>query len=167
MIIVLRLLHVVLGVYWAGTLIFIATFLEPSIRAALPESGKVQAQLLQRRFLDIMPVVAALTILSGIELSRRDSGGFAAGWIGSGTGLALTIGGLSAIAAFVIGVFIMRRAQLRAFALAQSLPQLEPAAKEALQAEIQRMRRVVTVSVRWVALLLAVSVIGMAVARYV
>ena len=51
MMIVLRLLHVGLGVFWAGSLLFIALFLEPSVRAALPESGKVMQQLAKRRLL--------------------------------------------------------------------------------------------------------------------
>ena len=50
-----RLLHVVLGVFWAGALIFTAVFLLPSIRDAGPDGAKVAAGLMRRRFLDVLP----------------------------------------------------------------------------------------------------------------
>jgi hypothetical protein len=51
----------------------------------------------------MFPVVAGLTILSGAVLYWRDSNGLQAAWIGSPTGLAFGIGGIAAIAAFVLG----------------------------------------------------------------
>ena len=77
--IVLRLVHILLGVFWAGTLLFVATFLEPSLRAAGPEGGRVMQRLLQRRYLDIMPVIAALTIATGLILYWVVSGGLTTG----------------------------------------------------------------------------------------
>ena len=35
LIITLRLLHIVLGVFWAGTLVFFAAFLVPSVKDAV------------------------------------------------------------------------------------------------------------------------------------
>jgi uncharacterized membrane protein len=164
--IVLRALHVVLGVFWAGTLFFLALFLEPSIRAALPESAKVQQQLLQRRVLDIVLVVALLTIVTGLLLLWRVSGRFDAAWMGSRPGMAFSTGGLAAIVAFIIGVGVMRPAQLRAASLGPAAQQAEGAEREALMAHVQDLRRRVTATVRWVASLLALSVLAMGVARY-
>ena len=60
----LRLLHIVLGVFWAGTLIFVATYLVPSVREVGPDGVKVMGAIVRRRFLDVMPAVAAVTIVS-------------------------------------------------------------------------------------------------------
>lgn len=163
----LRLVHIVLGVYWAGALFFIATFLEPSVRAAGPEGAKVMRGLLERRYFEILPAVAGLTILSGLALYWQVSGGLNAAWLGSRLGLSLTLGAAAALVAFVIGVVVMRPASLRIFALGQAVQQRpEGAARDVQLAEIQRLRQRTTASVRWVATLLAVAVIGMAVARY-
>jgi hypothetical protein len=59
---------------------------------------------MRRRRLGIFfPIVATLTILAGAALYWRDSGGLQGSWITSPTGLAFTIGGLAALAAFVGG----------------------------------------------------------------
>jgi len=166
--IVLRLAHVVLGVYWAGTLFFVVTFLLPGVRDAGSEGERVILALQRRRYFETMPVVAALTIVSGLLLYWRVSNGFAMSWIRSGEGLSLTVGGFAALMAFAIGVGVMRPVSLRAIQLAQSVKQLpEGAAGESRLAEIQALRMRAAASVRWMAGLLAVVVATMAVARYV
>jgi len=165
--IVLRLLHVVLGVFWAGTLFFVAWLLIPSVGDAGPDGAKVMQALQRRGMLNIVPVAALLTILSGLVLYWRVSGGFQPAWSGSPTGMSLGIGAVSAIVAFVIGVFVMRAATLKAGALSQTLAQLtEASAREARMAEIQALRLRAAQAARWVAALLAIAVATMAVARY-
>jgi hypothetical protein len=165
--VLLRLLHIVLGVYWAGTLIFTALYLEPSVRAAGPPGGQVMAQLIRRGHLNVMPAVALITMLAGIELYRRVSAGFQPEWIASPRGMTLTIGAVAAIVAFVIGVFVMRATSLRVIALTKAAQDAaEGPDRDSRLAEIQPLRRRVTLSVRWVAALLGVSVAAMAVARY-
>lgn len=164
--VVMRLLHIVLGAFWAGTIVFMAIFLEPSIRAAMPESGKVMLQLQRRRLMTVMPAVALLAILSGGWLMWRISGGMDPAWFRSSAGRALTYGAGAALLAFAIGVGVMRPAQLKAFALAQQLAQAGGSAPEARQTELAALRRRATVSLRWVAALLVVAVAAMAIARY-
>lgn len=166
--VVLRIVHILCGVFWAGSLIFMATFLEPSVRAAGPDGAKVMQQIQRRRLLDIMPVIALLTILSGLALLERLSGGFSPEWLRSGMGMSLSLGGLSALVAFVIGVFVMRRAALRAAAAGQAALQLpEGTEREARLAEVQALRRRAAIAGRWVAALLGVAVTGMALSGYV
>lgn len=168
MLLVLRLVHIVCGVYWAGTIFFVATMLEPSVRAAGPEGGKVMQALMRRRYLDILPAIAVLTIVSGLELYRRVSGGFSALWITSRPGMTLTFGSIAALVAFTIGMSVMRPAAKRLGPLAQSAQQLpEGPERKARLGEIQRLRRRTATAGRWVAGLLALAVTGMALARYV
>lgn len=166
-IVLLRLLHIVLGVYWAGTIAFTALYLEPSVRAVGPPGGQVMAQLVKRGHLNVMPIVALITILTGIELYRRASAGFELAWIGSTQGMTLTIGALTAIVALVVGVFVMRASSLKAMAKTPSAQQApDGPERERLLEEIQSLRRRATLSLRWVAGLLGISVAAMAVARY-
>jgi len=162
----LRALHVGLGVFWAGTMVFVAVFLEPSIRATLPEGGRVQQELMRRRLFDVMPGVALLTILSGAWLYWRVSGGLDRAWLGSRPGITLTLGALLTLVAFAIGIIIARPAQLRAAALGPLVAKATGAEKDAMTEQLQALRRRGTVTLRWVATLLALATLAMGVARY-
>lgn len=165
---ILRLVHIVCGVYWAGTLFFVATLLQPSVADAGPEGGKVIQALLRRRYLEIVPVMAVLTILSGLELFRRISGGFKIAWITTGPGMTLTMGVVAALLAFTIGMSVLRPSAKRVGPLAQEAQQLpEGPDRDALLADVQRLRRRTARGGRWVAALLTAAVIGMAAFRYV
>jgi hypothetical protein len=81
--------------------------------------------------------------------------------------MALGLGAVASIVAFVIGVSIMRPATLKAGALAQSLPRVtDPAARDTRQAEVQGLRARAADAANWVAALLGLAVAAMAVARY-
>ena len=165
--VLIRLLHILLGAFWAGTLISNALFLAPAIGEAGPDGAKVMAGILRRRFLDVMPIVALLTILTGVWLYWRISGGFDPGWSRSPIGMAYGVGGILAIVAFGTGVGVLRPAMLRIPKLAGEAAQAkDPAAREALTAQIAGLRRRSTTAGRIVALLLALATGFMAVARY-
>ncbi len=167
MLVMLRFLHIVLGVYWAGTIIFSALYLDPSVRAAGPAGGQVMAQLVKRGHLNTLPVAAVLTVLVGIELFRRVSGGFDPTWMSSPMGIALSIGAVTAIVGLIIGLFVMRPTAMKVMQLAQAAMQApEGPARDAQLAALQPLRDRVTLGLRWVAGLLTVTVIMMAVARY-
>lgn len=162
----MRLLHIGLGVFWAGTVVFTAIFLFPSIAEAGPDGAKVGAALMRRRFMQVMPPIAGLTILSGLYLYWRDSGGFQPSFMRSGMGVTLGIGAAAAIAAFVVGVAVMRPAMTRAGALAQNAAQAAPADRQPQLAEAQTLRQRGTRAGQVVAVLVSVTVVAMALARY-
>lgn len=162
----LRLIHIGGGVFWVGATFFIVLFLEPSVRAAGPDGAKVMQGLQQRNLLNILPVVAALTLLSGVALYWRASVGFNTDWMASRIGASLTIGAVTSIVAFLLGVFVMRASTLRAGRLAAKAQQSEGEAQAALMAQVQALRVRARTSARWIAALLAVAVATMAVARY-
>jgi hypothetical protein len=167
LVLILRLVHITLGVFWAGTLIFFAVFLVPSVRDAGPDGAKVMAALQRRRFLDVMPTVAALTILSGLWLYWRISGGFSVAWVTSPAGLALATGGLLSVIALGIGLGIMRPAAIRAAGLAQQLAASpEGPDREAQLKVVQQLRQRTAAAGRVVAVLLTLATAMMAVARY-
>jgi hypothetical protein len=161
-----RILHIGLGVFWAGALVFMAVFLEPSVRGAGPDGAKVMQQMMKRGLLNVMPVVAFLTIVSGVTLYWLIDSTFRL-WMYSAYHFALAAGGVIAIVAFAIGVLVMRPAALRAAAIGQGAAQLpEGPERDGKMAEVQALRRRSAVAGRVVAVLLSVTVITMAVARY-
>lgn len=164
---VARLLHVLLGVFWAGTMIFNALFLVPAMGEAGPDAAKVMAGIQRRRFMDVMPLVALVTILSGLWLLWMTSGGFNAGWMRSPTGMAYSWGALFALVAFGIGVGILRPAMMRIGRItAQAAQAADPAQRESLLAPVPALRRRSMLAGRAVAVLLALATALMGIARY-
>lgn len=167
LLIVARLLHVLLGVFWAGTLIFTALFLVPAIAEAGPDGAKVMAGVQRRRFMDVMPAVALLTILSGLWLYWKVSGGFDHHWMRTPTGLAYGVGGLIAIGAFGIGVGVMRPAMKKVGGLAAAAAQAtEPVTRERMMGDVATLRRRSAMAGKAVAVLLVIATVLMGVARY-
>jgi hypothetical protein len=164
---VMRVLHILLGVFWAGTLIFSAIYLQPSMRDAGPDAAKVSAGLMRRRFLDVMPMVALITILSGLWLYWRVSGGFQPAYMRSVTGMTIGFGGAAAIAAFATGVLVMRPAVLRAGALAEAAAQGPASERDAQLATAMALRMRAALAGKAVAALLVIAVVAMSIARYV
>ena len=167
LIIVARVLHILFGVFWVGTVMFSAVFLVPAMQDAGPDGAKFGAALARRRFMDIMPPIAGVNILSGLWLYWKVSGGFQPAFMRSGFGMTLGLGAVAAIAGFAVGVRVMRPAMMQAAALAQSAAQAPVAERDAQLAKAQALRLRAGAAGRVVALLLALAVILMAVARYV
>jgi len=150
---VLRLIHIGGGAVWVGMMVFMVFFLTPAIAEAGPaEGGKLMAALQRRRIMVIMPVIALLTIGSGLWLMQRLYGGPGA-LAGSRMGIALNVGAAAAIIAFLIGIIFMRPAMMRATTTTDP-------------AEAQRLRTRGATLGRLVARLLVLALAAMAVARY-
>jgi len=165
--VIARVLHVVLGVFWAGTLVFNALFLGPAVGEAGPDGAKVMGGIIRRRFMDIMPLVALVTILTGLWMYWQHAGGFRGGWAGSPMGIGFGSGGVLAIIAFVIGVAILRPAMSQIGQLAARAGQSADAAeRETLMSQVAALRKRATTAGRWVAALLAVATALMGIARY-
>jgi hypothetical protein len=165
--VVLRLVHIVAGAVWVGIAVFVAFFLGPAIQDAGTDGGKVMAALQRRGFMIVLPVLALATILSGVWLYWRASAGFHPDYVSSRPGLTFAVGAVAALAAFALGVTVMRGSMLRAGSLAQALGEATTEAARAERLlEIQRLRARGALAGRWVALLLLVAAAAMAVARY-
>lgn len=167
LLVVLRMVHIIGGVYWAGTIFFFVTFLEPAIRSLGPDGGKVMVRFFERGYLTLLPVIATLTLLSGLWLLWLVSDGFDSRYMGSRIGIGLSTGGFFAILAFVVGMTVMRPAGARIWAIARTLPnENDEAARAALMAELGRLRDRTGLAARTVFGLLVAAVVLMAVARY-
>lgn len=168
LIIVLRLLHVVGGALWVGMVTFATYFLQPALQETGPEGGKVMAALQRRGIMTVMPILAAVTLISGLWLYLRAAAGGHAEFARSGTGMAFGLGGLAAIVAWLVGMFVMRPAMMKGVALMQSLgPSASAEERQRAGAEAQRLRGRAAVAGKATMHLLLFAVAAMAVARYI
>jgi hypothetical protein len=67
-VLILRFLHVFLGVFWAGSGLFLAFFLGPAVKAAGPDGGKVMGQLSASKWPVAIAASALLSTLAGFAL---------------------------------------------------------------------------------------------------
>lgn len=163
--IVLRLIHILGGILWLGSGLFTLFFLQPAlIKAGPATAGPIMANLQQRRMFTILPVVALLTILSGIRMMMIVSAG-GPQWFQSPMGRTFSISGALAILSFLTAILISRPATVRMGKLAQaSIP--DGASKDARDAQIRSLQRRAAWSTQIAIGLLILAAAGMAVARY-
>lgn len=167
MFLTMRVLHIVTGVFWAGSIFFLVSFLQPAFKDAGPDGAKVFAALRARRMFTWTPVLAFVTIVSGLWLYMIRMGGGSA-WARTQEAMTLGTGAIASLLAFVIGWFVMRSSTLKAADLAQAAgPMPAGAERDAKMAEVMSLRKRATMATRAVATLLLVAVISMAVARYI
>lgn len=163
LVLVLRLVHIVGGVFWAGTAFFLAGFLGPSVAATAPDGSKVMGHLLARtRFNTAIGLAATLTAVSGVILFVIVSGNLQMAWITTAAGLALSIGAVAGLLGFFHGMTAILPTSLRTASLVREIaasggpPSPEQSAQlGALAAKSSRNSRIV-------AYLLVIAVLGMA-----
>jgi uncharacterized membrane protein len=163
--ILLRLLHILGGIFWVGTMLLLAGFLLPTARATGREGGRFLQYLMQQRKLQVYLGVAMLaTVLSGIIMYARTAAATHGAWAGSRPGIAYGVGAVAAIVAAAVGGAIGRRAGLRLQAVGQAIGAAGPTPEQ--QAEIGRLQDRMALGARLAASLLIVSAGAMAVGRY-
>ena len=165
--IVLRIVHILGGVFWVGAAMTFFFFIEPTARTLGRQAQPFMKQMLGVRRLPIYILTAhLLVVLSGILLYWRDSSGFRLDWITTGPGLGFTIGGVAAIGATVVGALFIRP-NVEAFgALTDRLATAGGPPTEEELGEVHRLqetlRRLGAIDLA----LLTVAVLTMATARY-
>jgi uncharacterized membrane protein len=164
---VLRLVHVLGGIFWVGSMMYSSFFLVPVVRSSPAVAGQVMAGLQRRRLFVIMPIVALLTIASGIRLLMITSAGFSDSYLSTTPGRTYSAGGVAAIVAFLLAVLVSRPAFVHIGKLSASLANTtDEGGRQRITAEIQRLNRRSTIANGIVLVLLVFTAVAMATARY-
>lgn len=164
---VLRLVHIISGIMWVGSGIFVAFFLIPALAANRQLMPQVMEGLQRRRVFIIVPTAGLLAILSGVWLLWIDSAGFAGSYMETGPGRTFSLGGAAAIIALLLQVFVARPAGVRLGAIATQLAASPPAnERERLSDEADRLRRRNAMTTLAAVLFGLLAASAMAIARY-
>jgi len=165
----LRLFHIVIGVFWVGAVAFIAFFLVPSLQSAGPAGGAIMQQLTQQRRMPAwLSASGGLTILAGLLLYWHDSGGFSSvEWMRSGTGVTFGLGAVLAIAGIGVGSAVNVPAARELGALMARAQAAGGPPAPADLAVAQRLQARLATGARASAVLLLLAAAAMSVARYV
>jgi uncharacterized membrane protein len=166
----LRLVHILAGIFWVGATLVLAAFLMPAARAVGPGAGALMSQLMQRQRLQLwMNVAMTLAILAGFALYGLDSRMSGGGFGRSATGMTLALGGLFAIAAAGVGGAMIKPTGRKLGEIAERMQQPlrgggGPPAD--LVAEAQPLQRKMQRALTIMSVLLVLSATTMAIARY-
>jgi len=167
--IVFRILHIGAGIVWVGSVFFLVAFVQPSAAAIAPAGAPFMSELLgARRLVDRILIMASVTIVAGLILYLRDmndAGGFG-DLVGTNDGVALTIGGVAAIAAFLVGLFGTRPNVRRLLGLGRQIASAEQPPAPELAAQVASLQDLTKMLARISLGLLGITVIAMSTARY-
>ena len=166
-IILLRLVHILSGIFWVGTALFTAFYLLPAMASAGPAAGPVMASFQRRKLYTVLPLMALLTMLSGARLMQIVSGGFQPAYFRSLSGRTFAGAAVAAIIAFIISLAVARPAALRAGALGAQLAETQDqAARATLMTQLEGARKKSAIGTLAAVALLVIAAGGMAIARY-
>ena len=161
----LRIIHIVGGVFWVGGVLIMAFFIAPAVGATEEAGQKFIGHLMGNlKFSNRMSAAAGLTILAGFILYWIDSDGFTSAWMSSGAGRGFGIGAAFALIGFVFGILIGRTTKAMAQLGAQLSQQGKPSPEQMSQMQSLRKQQAAYSNISAATLILAV--VFMAIARY-
>jgi len=167
--VVFRIVHIVSGVFWVGSIFLFVVYVQPSVAEIAPAGAPFMAELLgKRRLVDRIIVLAVITIAGGLVLYWHDWHQYPSfdDWIRSHFGATLTLGMLGAIAALVIGVVVTRPNVMRLLALGGQVAASGAPPTPEVGAEMGAIQGRLKTAARASFALLVVAVLAMATARY-
>ena len=164
--IILRTIHILSGVFWVGFAIFNIVFLQPTIRAIGAEGQKTFQYLMrQTKLMTTVYVAATLTTITGIiqygYVSHLQTAFLASGW-----GMVLTLGSVSGIIAWFIAIFMIRNLFNSIGKVGQEIQASSGAPDSELMAKMTGLVSKLGLVGKTALAVMIISTIGMAAARY-
>lgn len=161
--VVLRLIHIIGGIFWVGAGLLMNFFIGPTLRATGDAGKQFAGHFMARtKFTAVMNVSVFATLIAGFWLYGIDSQWFSSAWMSSSTGIGFGIGAGFAIVGFITG--FMNGANNRKLAMLGSQIQGKPTPEQAAQLGAIQNQQAWVVPVNSYTLLIAA--LFMAVSRY-
>lgn len=158
----LRIVHIVGGVFWVGGVLMMTFFVVPTIGAIGETGQKFMGYLMNnRKFSSRLAAAGGSTILAGLILFGLDARAGAA-WGRSHFAIGLSIGAAFALIGFVFGILLGRT--IKSMAQLGAQIQGKPSSGQLAQMQALQKRQATYSTIN--AVTLVVAVIFMAIARY-
>jgi hypothetical protein len=163
----MRVLHVVLAGVWLGAAFFASVFLIPTIAQTGAAGGQVMSALVRRGLVPFMASIGGMTVLTGIYLFWRFTGGFDPVVSASRAGMAFSIGALAGVIALIIGGSIIGRSAKKLDAIAAKLSSASVNERTAMTNEMDVLRGKMQTFSRIALVLLIIAMAAMALGHYI
>ena len=163
LVIILRLVHILSGVFWVGGSMIVYFFLSPAVAATGDAGQKMMGYMVSKGRMSVRITAAAiLTVLAGAALYLIDSHGFASSWTVSAPGLGFALGAILAFAGLGFGLQVGRIVHMLGEIATAAAGKPTPEQIGQMQAAQKRMAMASQVST----ILLVLALACMATARY-
>jgi len=166
-IVVVRLIHIVAGVFWAGSAFMVVGYILPTAGKAGPAGGEFMRHLIQSSFTRVILTAALLNVLAGLLMYWRDSAGLQLVWITTPTGLTFTVGGLAGLSGLVTAGAVIGPAAARLERLGHEVQAGGKPPTPEQMAQLDALQVKMVQAMRVLAVLLGIAVVAMATARYI
>ena len=164
---VIRFIHIVASVCWAGGAFINFLFIEPTAKALEPAGMQfVQYMVTKRRFAIFMVVSSTLTVLSGALMIWQLTGFRLLSYMSSGPGLGFTLGSIAGIVVYFIGMFGINPRAVRLGKLGGQIQAAGGTPTPEQAAELKKLDREMSTLSKIDFILVALSLALMASARY-
>ena len=165
--VVFRVIHIGSAIAWAGGAALFFFYVEPTITKLGPNAEAFVDELLNKRKMPVyFMAVSTAAVIGGLILYVRDAGGVRL-WLDSTAGTVFTIGGLSAIVAWIGGNAFIPSTAIRMQAIIVEMkgaggpPSAD--ALERLHAAERRLRMIGAIDL----VLIGIAILCMETARYI
>jgi len=159
----LRLLHILSGVFWVGGSLIMFFFIGPTLGATADAGQKFAQHLMTKtRFTAFITVSAILAVLAGYTLYWIDSGGLTSAWMHSGPGIGFGLGAGFGLLGLIFGIMVGRNNS----ALAKVGLQIQGKPTPEQLTQIGALRKRLSVVSPLNAYSLIIATLFMAIARY-
>jgi uncharacterized membrane protein len=167
MYLVIRVLHVLSAALWVGVALFSSLFLTPAAQDLGPDGMKMMAALRKRGFVAYVPVIATISLLSGVWLFWRFTAGFSPEVSRSRAGMAFSLGAACGLVAFILSGAVLSVSLSKAVRLSAEAAGLKDGPDKAGRlARAAALRQRAAVAGQIVSVLLLAATAAMALARY-
>lgn len=169
-VIVFRIIHIMAGIFWGGSVFLFAVFIQPSVAAIAPAGAPFMGELLgKRKFVDRLIGLGVATVTAGLFLYWHDWHEFGSWgtWIGSRFGVTMTIGAVLALTALGTGIFGTRPNVMRLLSLGRQAAEAGGPPPPEMAAEIGRIQNLLKILGRTGFGLIALAALAMSIARYI
>jgi uncharacterized membrane protein len=166
--VILRIVHILTGVIWVGSLFVVVVFVQPSAATLGPAGAPFMSELRRRRFVDVVFIDAVVTVVAGSFLYWHDWHLYPnfGDWIDTNLGVGLTVGALLAILGLVVAASVTRPTILRLVSLGRQVADSAGRPSTEQAARIGALQRRLVVAERVSFSLVLLAVVAMASARY-
>ncbi len=163
-----RAAHVLLAAAWLGTVAFTSLFLAPALEDVGPAGASVMSALGRRGIHAAIASLGGITVLTGIWLYWRFTGGFEPATSATIAARVFGAGGAAGILALIVGGAVVGRCAKKLTDLGERLPGASDAAQQAaLMTEIAALRRRLSTSGKVVLVFQVIALLCMAIGHYV
>ena len=165
--ILLRFVHVVASVCWAGGGFVTFLFVGPTAKDLEPAGMQfLQHMAGKRRFNMFMIINSTLTVLSGALLLWHATSGDLASYMSTGPGLGFALGSLAGVVVYFVGMFGVGMPTGKLSQLGEEIQKSGKPPTPAQVAEMQKLDKTISVNHKIDFALVALSLILMGTARY-